>query len=96
MYLSECCGAPFYEPGYPDTDLCGQCKEHTGAYIEEADKIFDVIDKEFDWMEYKKEVITKRVTQYVDYMTAIVEMDAIIESLRTELKGTKELLNGNK
>ena len=34
MHLSECCGAPFPEPGYPDTDLCGQCYEHTGAYEE--------------------------------------------------------------
>ena len=32
MYLSDCCGATFPEPGYPDTDLCGQCYEHTGAY----------------------------------------------------------------
>ena len=35
MYLSECCGASFLEPGYPDTDLCGQCHEHTGAYDDE-------------------------------------------------------------
>ena len=34
MYLSECCGAPFPEPGYPDTDLCGKCYEHTSAYDE--------------------------------------------------------------
>ena len=34
MYLSECCGVPFPEPDYPDTDLCGQCYEHTGVYEE--------------------------------------------------------------
>jgi hypothetical protein len=33
-YFSECCGAPFSEPGYPDTDLCSQCHEHTGAYLD--------------------------------------------------------------
>ena len=33
-YFSECCGAPFSEPGYPDTDLCSQCYEHTGAYLD--------------------------------------------------------------
>ena len=32
MIVSECCGAPFREPGYPDTDLCGKCYEHTDAY----------------------------------------------------------------
>jgi len=34
LYLSECCGAPFPEPGHPDTDLCGECKDHTGAVKE--------------------------------------------------------------
>jgi len=38
MYLSDCCGATFPEPGYPDTDLCGQCHEHTGAYKEDENR----------------------------------------------------------
>ena len=35
MFLSNCCGAPFYEPGWPDNDLCTACKEHTDAYDDE-------------------------------------------------------------
>ena len=37
LYLSNCCGAPFPEPGYPDTDLCGKCHEH--ADVLENDKL---------------------------------------------------------
>ncbi len=25
---TNCCGAHFYGPGYPDSDICVQCKEH--------------------------------------------------------------------
>ena len=35
MKVSKCCGAGFPEPGYPDTDLCGLCYEHTEAIEEE-------------------------------------------------------------
>ncbi len=28
MKVSECCGAVFYEPGYPDNDICSACNEH--------------------------------------------------------------------
>jgi len=27
--VSVCCGAQYYEPGYPDTDICTECKEHS-------------------------------------------------------------------
>ena len=30
MKLSDCCGAPFYEPGFPDNDICSSCSEHAG------------------------------------------------------------------
>ncbi len=33
--LSECCGAPFYEPGWPDNDICSDCKEHSEPSITE-------------------------------------------------------------
>ena len=90
MYISECCGAPFPEPGYPDTDLCGQCKEHTGGVDVDEDDPFDE-SKEFNWMEYKKEIVMKRVKQYGDYMSAIVEMDAVISSLTAEIEGIRSL-----
>ena len=35
MKVSNCCGAPFYEPGYPDSDICSACKEHADAVDEE-------------------------------------------------------------
>jgi len=43
MKVSKCCGAGFPEPGYPDTDLCGLCYEHTEA-IEEEEPSIEVIE----------------------------------------------------
>ena len=28
--LSNCCTAPFTEPGWPDSDFCSECHEHAG------------------------------------------------------------------
>ena len=28
MLVSNCCGARFYEPDYPDNDICTACGEH--------------------------------------------------------------------
>ena len=28
MMLTNCCEAPFYDPGWPDVDICTACKEH--------------------------------------------------------------------
>ena len=25
---TDCCGEPFYKPGWPDIDICSLCKEH--------------------------------------------------------------------
>jgi hypothetical protein len=33
--ISNCCGAAFYEPGYPDNDMCTSCKEHADGVCEE-------------------------------------------------------------
>jgi|3_EtaG_2_1085321.scaffolds.fasta_scaffold12346_1 hypothetical protein len=33
--VTECCGANFYEPGYPDSDMCTSCGEHSGPMSEE-------------------------------------------------------------
>ena len=29
--LSNCCTAPFTEPGWPDSDFCSECHEHAGV-----------------------------------------------------------------
>ena len=31
MKVSDCCGALFYEPGWPENDICSACKEHANA-----------------------------------------------------------------
>ena len=31
MLISNCCEAVFCEPGYPDNDMCSDCKEHAEA-----------------------------------------------------------------
>ena len=36
-YYSTCCDAPFQEPGWPDSDLCGSCHEHTGAWTDDPE-----------------------------------------------------------
>lgn len=36
---SECCGASFYEPGYPDNDICSSCGEHSGP-MEDEEELF--------------------------------------------------------
>ena len=38
MMLTNCCEAPFYEPGYPDSDICTACKEHAEP-IEEDEEV---------------------------------------------------------
>ena len=37
MKVSNCCGVPFYEPGYPDNDICSSCKEHADAVDDEEE-----------------------------------------------------------
>ena len=39
MKVSNCCGATFYEPGYPDNDICSCCSEHADAIDEEEPSI---------------------------------------------------------
>ena len=31
MKVSNCCGALFVKPGWPDNDICSACKEHANA-----------------------------------------------------------------
>ena len=39
--LSNCCGAPFTFPGWPDSDMCSQCYEHADYEKEELEWIVD-------------------------------------------------------
>ena len=33
--VSNCCDAPFWYPGYPDSDICSRCYEHAAPRKEE-------------------------------------------------------------
>lgn len=36
-YLSDCCGAIATHPGYPDSDMCSKCYEHSEFQMEDKD-----------------------------------------------------------
>jgi|TARA_Y100000034_G_scaffold137035_1_gene219012 hypothetical protein len=38
MIVSECCSAPFYEPGWPDNDICSECREHADGIEDEEEE----------------------------------------------------------
>ena len=62
MKVSNCCGAPFYEPGYPDCDICTACKEHAD-HIEEEEPSIEVIEMPTmtdDLINKMKEVVVAR------------------------------------
>ena len=44
MKVSNCCGVIFYEPGWPDNDICSVCKEHADAIEEEKPNKIKVPD----------------------------------------------------
>ena len=58
MKVSNCCGALFVEPGWPDNDLCSACKEHADA-IDEEDPSIVVIDIPSESEESKQRSINK-------------------------------------
>ena len=87
MMISNCCGATFPEPGYPDTDLCGKCHEHCDA-VESEDS-----EKEYNYMEYRSEVIVKRTKQFGDIYNAVWEMDAKIADMEIQIKGMGEYID---
>ena len=45
MKVSNCCGAIFYEPGYPENDICSCCNEHADA-INQEELSIKVIEEE--------------------------------------------------
>ena len=51
---------------------------------------------DFDWSSYKDEIIAKRIKQFNSVHKAIVEMDAIIESLIVEKNALSEMIDWQK
>ena len=37
--LSVCCSAPFTYPGWPDSDFCSKCHEHSGTWEDIDDDV---------------------------------------------------------
>ena len=52
MKVSDCCGALFYEPGWPDNDICSACKEHANASEYEHPRSSNLIKQMVDREEY--------------------------------------------
>ncbi|HCC80808.1 MAG TPA: hypothetical protein DEQ25_05730 [Methylophaga sp.] len=91
MEVSNCCGAVFYEPGWPDNDICSCCREHAGMVNEEEPSIEVIdLDKEFDWSACKAEILNKSVKKYGTVIDAIVGMDARIADLEQTIKGMRD------
>jgi len=91
MEVSNCCGAVFYEPGWPDNDICSCCREHAGMVNEEEPSIEVIdLDKEFDWSACKREILNKSVKKYGTVIDAIVGMDARIADLEQTIKGMRD------
>tara|TARA_Y100001951_G_C11135223_1_gene180460 strand:- start:10 stop:351 length:342 start_codon:yes stop_codon:yes gene_type:complete len=97
MMISNCCGATFPEPGHPDTDLCGACYEHCDA-VDSEDWNKDMEDtknvlNEYNFTEYRNDVIMKRTKQYGNLHNAVFEMDAKIADMEIQIKGMGEYID---
>ena len=49
--------------------------------------------KEFNWSKYREEILKKRVKKHDSKTAAIIEMDAQIASLKTEIKSLRSLID---
>ena len=43
MKVSNCCGAIFYEPGFPENDICSCCNEHADDIDQDKPSI-DIVE----------------------------------------------------
>ena len=50
--MSNCCSAPFTFPGWPDSDMCSQCKEHADEWdpeeLESQESLESLVDNNPD------------------------------------------------
>ena len=40
--VSDCCGASYATPGWPDNDLCSECKEHSEPIQYHYEEFYDM------------------------------------------------------
>jgi hypothetical protein len=56
-------------------------------------KTVKMLNEEFDWAAYKNKVVQERVKQYNTIENAVVEMDAVIQSLKVQIKALNEMID---
>ncbi len=56
-------------------------------------KTVKMLNEEFDWAAYKNEVVKNRVKQYNTIENAVVELDAVIQSLNVQIKALNEMID---
>jgi hypothetical protein len=56
-------------------------------------KTVKMLNEEFDWLAYKNKVVQKRVKQFNTIENAVVEMDAVIQSLNVQIKALNEMID---
>jgi len=91
--VSNCCGAAYREPGWPDVDICSCCNEHSEPITQEEPSIEVIdLDNEFNWAQYKKDIIENTVKAYGSKDNAIIEMHAKIKSLQVEADSLRDMI----
>jgi len=73
MKVSECCGARFAEPGWPDNDLCSACGEHTGAVDQDIPSI-DVMEMPAKPAQPQIDYIKEDLLKVIDNLEALEQM----------------------
>tara|TARA_Y100001951_G_C11291639_1_gene272594 strand:- start:496 stop:759 length:264 start_codon:yes stop_codon:yes gene_type:complete len=68
----------------------------TGRSDFENDELKKQIEKEYNFGEYKQNVIEKSIKTYGDIYSAVFEMDAKISSLKLEADTLRELVDWEK
>lgn len=75
---TNCCGAQFYPPGWPDNDMCMDCKEHT----EPAECELCSGTGEIDDPEYVKKIREERDL----FLQTLKEIDSAMDDSTIEVK----------
>tara|TARA_R110002126_G_scaffold291380_2_gene451896 strand:+ start:24251 stop:24457 length:207 start_codon:yes stop_codon:yes gene_type:complete len=57
--------------------------------------IAEVTDEEFSWSKYQARIINSKIEQYKSKENAIVEMNALIGSLKVEISALQEMITWN-
>jgi len=50
MLTSNCCNATFFEPGWPDNDICSSCKEHADVVDNQEEMKLLLIKENNRWI----------------------------------------------